>query len=357
MSNVSHLSSTFERKERRRLHLREVTPDADPQAPPEEPKEKVGTVLRNARVERGVDETVVAAALKMRRDQLEAIEESDFAKLPGRTYAVGFIRAYAGYLGLDAEAMVQRFKDETAESNLTKPVEHVFPEAQEEQRMLPNTSILIWAMLIAIVIYAISYLTMPSRKTPAATAKAEQPAVIIVDPKKEAAETVAPAPASPAATQTAALGEPAPGYVVGAKVLPETDAPTATQILTDDPALPREVTTAFAEVARPAAFATSAPQQTPASRIVFKAIEETYIRIRNPAERGKSAILVSRVLQPGESYPAPAGTGLVMQTGNAGGLQVEVDGRVIGVMGRRGEVITRVPVEASYFLDRVTTSP
>ena len=40
----------------------------------------------------------------------------------------------------------------------------------EERRMLPNGSILIWAMLIAMVIYGISYLTMPDRKA-ATTAK------------------------------------------------------------------------------------------------------------------------------------------------------------------------------------------
>jgi hypothetical protein len=45
-----------------------------------------------------------------------------------------------------------------------------------------------------------------------------------------------------------------------------------------------------------------------------------------------------------------------MQTGNAGGLQVEVDGRVIGVVGKRGEVITRMPLEASYFLDRIAAT-
>jgi cytoskeleton protein RodZ len=65
--------------------------------------------------------------------------------------------------------------------------------------------------------------------------------------------------------------------------------------------------------------------------------------------------LVSRVLESGETYLPPARAGLVMQTGNAGGLQVEVDGRVIGVMGKNGEVIPRMPVDASYFLERVAT--
>ena len=32
--------------------------------------------------------------------------------LPGKTYAIGFVRSYAGYLGLDATATVERFKQE-----------------------------------------------------------------------------------------------------------------------------------------------------------------------------------------------------------------------------------------------------
>jgi cytoskeleton protein RodZ len=94
MSNVSQLPSTIERKERRRLHLREVTQEtAEPPEAPRDPASLLGATLRAARLERGKEVATVASALKMRRDQLEAIETDDFAKLPGRTYAVGFVRA------------------------------------------------------------------------------------------------------------------------------------------------------------------------------------------------------------------------------------------------------------------------
>jgi len=66
--------------------------------------------------------------------------------------------------------------------------------------------------------------------------------------------------------------------------------------------------------------------------------------------------LIDRVLKAGESFQAPDRAGLVMQTGNAGGLQVEVDGRSIGVLGKSGEVITRIPVDPSYFLERTAAS-
>lgn len=345
MTSVSQIASAEERKERRRLHLREVSDD--PEAPVEAPVESVGTTLRTARLERGEEPATVAAKLKMRRDQLEAIEEGDFARLPGRTYAVGFIKAYARHLGLDAAALVQRFKDETAANEIAKPVELVFPEATEERRMLPSGSIVIWAMLIAMVIYVISYLTLPDRRARTTTAKAE-PAVVVVDPAAE--------PAAPA-SDVADLWRPPSDvtYVAGDTALPQKIEETNHTLIGagEAPALAFQI----AEVAGiPQAAEPGANQpQPPAPRLVLKALEQTYIRVRESSQAG-GAVLVDRVLDAGETFVAPDRPGLLMVTGNAGGLQVEVDGRVIGVMGRRGEVKSRVPVDPSYFLESIATT-
>lgn len=352
MSNASPLPSPIERKERRRLHLREVTQEtAERPDPPRDPEDLVGAALRTARLKRGEDTAFVAAALRMRRDQLEAIEADDFAKLPGRTYAVGFVRAYARYLGLDADSIVQRFKDESAARDTSKPVELVFPEAPEERRlMLPNGSILIWAMLIAMVIYGISYLTMPARKQPTTSANAEPPAVIIEDP----AEAPEPTASTNVDVWRPVSSEPPVTYVAGDAMLPASDTPASTDILIDDRKLPASTFT-IAQLAEASAAQAQAPAPAP-SRITLTAIEETYIQIRDPTVRGKRGVLVSRLLSTGESYPAPDQAGLIMQTGNAGGLQVAVDGRVLGVLGKRGEVITRIPLDASYFVERLAAS-
>jgi cytoskeleton protein RodZ len=358
MSNVSQLQTSEERKERRRLHLREVTADADQAQetpdgqnpePQNEPKESPGAVMRAAREARGEDAAVVAAILKMRRDQLEAIESGDYAKLPGRAYVFGFVRAYARHLGLDADALVQRIKDESAADGDVQPAVLVFPEAPEEHRSLPNGSILIWAMLIAMVIYGITYLTMPDRRS-ATTAKADQPAVVIDEPATAAPRTEL----SVTDAWRAASSEPPVTFVAGAEVLPDSNAVETTRLLTDDPALPREVAFDVAMVSNIADV--SAPVQSEGSRVTFKALEPTYIQIKDPQQRGKGGVLVSRVLDAGESYQAPNRSGLIMQTGNAGGLQVEVDGRVIGVLGKGGEVITRIPLDPSHFLERIAAS-
>lgn len=359
MNNVSQLPSTAERKERRRLHLRDVD-----QAPEETPANSVGATLRAARLERGEETAVIAAMLKMRPDHLEAIEENDFARLPGRTYAVGFIRSYARHLGLDPAALIQQFKDESAGQEVNKPVELVFPEAPEEQR-LPNGSILILALVIAMVIYGLSYLTMPGRKAPA-TAKADEPVVVIDQPEMAAAPmqsaapaTPAPSPATTVAAVPAASNATPTSFVAGdtnlpGPALPAAMAPVETpQILVDAALVP---TSAFMVAQAPGTQPSAQPGAAPGSRVTLTALQPTYIRIRDPRLPAANSVLIERVLNPGESFQAPDRAGLIMQTGNAGGLQVEVDGRNIGVLGKSGEVITRIPVDASYFLERMAVS-
>ena len=93
---------------RRRIHLREISGDADA------PLETVGQDLRAARIRRGDDLAAVSRALKIRKDHLDALESDRQEDLPGKTYAIGFVRSYARYLGLDVNVLVDRFKAEVA---------------------------------------------------------------------------------------------------------------------------------------------------------------------------------------------------------------------------------------------------
>ncbi len=54
----------------------------------------------------------VAEELRIRAAYLQALEEGSYHSLPGVTYASGFVRTYATYLGLPADEMVERFKFE-----------------------------------------------------------------------------------------------------------------------------------------------------------------------------------------------------------------------------------------------------
>lgn len=74
--------------------------------------EKVGAILRAARQEKGITLREVEEATKIRLRYLDALEKGDYDQIPGRVYALGFVRNYARFLGLDAQALIKQFKEE-----------------------------------------------------------------------------------------------------------------------------------------------------------------------------------------------------------------------------------------------------
>jgi hypothetical protein len=74
----------------------------------------IGSSLREARVRRGVTLAQVESDTCIRAANLEAIEDERFDELPGDVYGAAFVREYATYLGLDAEAFVEVFKEARA---------------------------------------------------------------------------------------------------------------------------------------------------------------------------------------------------------------------------------------------------
>jgi len=68
----------------------------------------IGQELRAAREGKGLSIGEVADRLKLSVKQLNAIERGDFASLPGATFARGFVRSYARYMEMNADALVAR---------------------------------------------------------------------------------------------------------------------------------------------------------------------------------------------------------------------------------------------------------
>ena len=106
----------------------------------------VGDELRRAREAAGLEISDVAAHLRIRSNFLAALEEGRPDALPGVTYAIGYVRTYAGFLGLDPETSVRRFKEEAA--GLNSRTELVFPSPAPEGRV-PGMAVMLVALLLA----------------------------------------------------------------------------------------------------------------------------------------------------------------------------------------------------------------
>ena len=309
MSVVVQMPAAGEAKDRR-LHLRDVATDAQPEAL----GQTVGQILRACREAQGLDEKAIAARLCLRRDLVVSIEVGQYSRLPGRAYALGYIRSYAQLLGLDAQQIVTQFKAEIDASDLTPDALPVFPDVEPSVWFGPYRLLAAAALGVGLVYLLVQVVSAPEPKPPTLVA-ADTGGVTVVDP--------VPLP-------TAEAGVTAGDSVQVASVA--------------QPALP--ILPAPVDVS-----GVSLP-----SRIVLTATEAAYLEIRDPSAAPAVTKLVARELAAGETFSVPDRKGLILVTGNAGGLLVAVDGRALGPLGVRGQVIRGLGLDPAYFLSRPETS-
>lgn len=117
----------------------------------------VGEKLRDARELRGVDLHRVERDTKIRSKYLAALEDGDFADLPGDVYARGFLRNYASYLGLDADEIEEEWRDEAGEAKPVRPV-IVGPQPMTiHRRVVFQSSHLVIGVVAVIVLVVAAY--------------------------------------------------------------------------------------------------------------------------------------------------------------------------------------------------------
>ncbi len=73
--------------------------------------ESIGEKLRLAREKNNYTIEQISRETHVAKRFLKALEDEDFSAFPGETYAMGFLRNYAEYLGLNAEELVGFYKN------------------------------------------------------------------------------------------------------------------------------------------------------------------------------------------------------------------------------------------------------
>jgi cytoskeleton protein RodZ len=366
----------------------------------------VGSLLRQAREQRGQDIESVARALRIRYPYLVAIEESRYSDLPGAPYASGFVRSYAEYLGLDATEMLRRFREESG--GMGGRTELVFP-APVSEGGFPAAILIGMVIIIAAIVYGVWYFyqwrhnstaesvsVLPDRlaalihapggedqpaSTPTGAQAATQPTTPIQQTRPaatpQAAATTAtaapaqtPQPATPPAATTAMTPAPvqpapAPAQASAPAAAPATTPPPATPTATA-PAAPQpasqptqvakaepEATPPAAPAATPTASAPPAPDLGTPSRVVLRANEDCWIEIRDSS----GAVITSRLMHKGDAFPVPPKPGLTLTVGNAGALTMLLDGNPLPPLGKTGMVRHDVPLDADRMSSPAAANP
>ena len=91
-----------------------------------------------------------------------------------------------------------------------------------------------------------------------------------------------------------------------------------------------------------AAATTTTPAEAeapkPSNRITLEIVDASWVEIRN----AEGAAILRQVLKPGDVYLVPDEPGLIMATGNAGGIKVKVDGKDGKVLGETGQIKRKI---------------
>jgi cytoskeleton protein RodZ len=91
----------------------------------------VGEVLKSARLEKGLTLEQVSAQTRIRVYYLDALEKDQKDLLPSEVQGRGFLRLYAGFLGINGGSLIAEWSESKDEENLSAP-EIASPPAQNE---------------------------------------------------------------------------------------------------------------------------------------------------------------------------------------------------------------------------------
>lgn len=119
---------------------------------------EIGNSLREARVRQRLEHRDVELATKIRARYVRALEQEEFAILPGDTYIKGFLRAYADFLGLDGQLYVDeygsRFTSDSRDDRSPERVRRRRARDRGVERRAVVLALLGIALLTALVIVA-----------------------------------------------------------------------------------------------------------------------------------------------------------------------------------------------------------
>ena len=177
----------------------------------------------------------------------------------------------------------------------------------------------------------------PVTNAPAAPSSAETAPVVAVNtpkPETPVVETSTPAVVS------APVETPPPVTVPAEPVRAAAVSPTAPA------AAPAETSSAAARNASSGASDQPAGQADGSVRIVVRATADSYVAVRT----GENEPLFSQLMRPGDSYEVPSGADLVLETGNAGGLQITIGGKRAPSLGPIGQIRRNIPLDAEKLL-------
>ena len=364
--------------------------------------EGVGNELRLLREQQGRTLGEVAETLRINTRYLRAIEEGDPEQLPGPAYLLGFLRTYSRFLNTDPKTVVDRFTAESAAFNAKPELE--FPTPVPE-KTVPRAAVVSGSLAAAMAIFGFWYFWQNNDKV---TFDAVPPVPEGFGESSSTFATKEATSHSDGVSQTAggapdAAGNPDPesladvaieavdvevaselnvpifegqnaldvgssngqpeGVPPSAVIGPADDTPISI-ISGEEASLQRSVTDNSEIITGDLVQTPSQPNLIPNpprppentasqeppriygdenadSRVTLLARQDSWVQVQS----AENQLLITRILYSGDRYKVPDLEGLTLITGNAGGLEILVDGESIPPLGPEGAVRRNIPLE------------
>lgn len=247
--------------------------------------DQVGEMLREARQRQGITFDQVEEEIMIKKRYLEAMENEEWSKLPGKVYAKGFLRSYARYLKLNEQAVIDLYDvssmAEAAKEKLTNaPAPAPEPRRKIELNSKPKKNmIIVFCIVSVLLLYGAQWVYN---------------------------EYLNP----PAAGQNDQGGQ-------------------------ETPQLPNEEPVQPPAQEEPAAQTPAVPKNT-IDLVVLAQEEACWLRLRD----GDNT-LYEGTLKPGEKVEFTDIARLNVRAGNAGAIQVTINGTVLEPIGDFNQVVTK----------------
>lgn len=321
--------------------------------------QSVGAVLRAAREAKQIKIETIADALCIRALHLRALEDGEYAQLPALVYARGFVRSYAEYLQLDSKKLLEQFRSETAESEAE--IDAAFTPSEGQQQLPKSWMLAVAGAALVLIIGLWSWRGDPA-PVPASEPELAANTADVIPPFDENAPQGAEASVADAETAAAAVDAAAvPVFPDSPVVPPAVEAPVvalSTPLVMTPILPPLEKPAAVKPATLPPEKPAPAPEKTattppPESGIILEAVADAWVEITDPS--GK--VVFNRVLRRGQTYNLPQNlAGSFLSTGNAGGLLAKYNGKALGLLGHKGEVVHNIILDAPELRSRAVSN-
>jgi cytoskeletal protein RodZ len=274
----------------------------------------VGRILRSARERQGRAVAEIADELCLTQQYLRAIEEDDVKSLPGTFFYKNFVRQYAAIVGVKhseiragAEALAAAADEPVLPGNLApppmRPLDPIVADSNRHYFANSRTGMSV-AGLVVVLVACSGFYSWWMRPKEVAAAKPVPPAAVVNVPQ-DVPQIVQPA------TQ------------------PVSDPPPAPLASNPDSAPPAQEMKAQVTQVQTQSTLDGLNQVV----LNLAATEKTWLSITSEGKR-----LFSGFLEPSQTKTLTGLEAAQMTVGNAGGIEVRLNGKPIGPIGKSGQV-------------------